>query len=531
MRMIVIVMEQDPISKKGELINNEQELLTGLAGVLIADTSKNPEKLNVSFERVEEVLEEVLDHKNYKRAVKILEKQCWDNGNVVQDKRDEIHTGQCEVILGMVKTGLSGGWMTSSQVGTLTNMLDHSEISTKEAIDIHEAYKIPVSKLEKDIVPVKGQGAWMMDTKGKWYLDMDSNYSAANLGFSNPEIALGLFNQASQLITMKEDRVQIPRVRLIKTLLDILPQGLDQFYWQNSGGEAVDKSIKIAKAYTKQKGVIAFNNCFHGRTHGAVSVTSNPEYREPFGLDEENWVTFLDFGDPVALEEQLKKGTEKIVIMELVQGEEGGINVPSKDYIQQVSTLTKKYGAVLIVDEVQTGFARTATQPGQWWASDHFGISPDIMVIGKSFGGGFPVTAVVTTKEIGSKMKPGFDGSTFGGNPMACVAATIAIKQMKQKNLPVHVAKSGQQLTHGLNAIGSPLIKDVHGLGLMIGVELLSTDHVKALQEELKKVGVKSSLSTGAIIRLLPPLIITKEEVDGLIEKFEEAINNVEAKA
>jgi len=505
-----------------------KNLLNGLTNAMLCDPEKNPEKLNASYERVEEVLGEVLDTTNFKRSVRILQKGCWNNGNVVHDTRDELHPGQVEIITDMVKDGVGGGWMTTAQVEKMTQMLDYSEISTEEAIDMHEAYKMPVSKLEKDIVPVKGQGAWMMDTKGKWYLDMDSNYSAANLGYSNPEIALGLFNQASQLITMKEDRVQIPRVRLIKALLTIMPSGLDQFYWQNSGGEAVDKALKIAKAYTKQKGVIAFHGCFHGRTHGAVSVTSNPEYREPFGLHEQDWVTFLPYGDADVLEEQLKKNAQKIVIMELVQGEEGGINAPPKEYIQKVSELTKKYGAVLIADEVQSGFARTATKDGHWWASDHYGIVPDIMVIGKSFGGGYPVTAVVTNKEIGSKMVPGMDGSTFGGNPMACVAATIAIKQMKQHDLTNKVAKSGKQLTDGLNALGHPLIQDVHGLGLMIGVELPSSEHVLTLQEELKKIGVKSSLSTGPVIRLMPPLVITAGEVDSLIEKFNEALDNVE---
>lgn len=502
-------------------------LLLKLETALINDPVKNPEKFSASYERVQEVFSSVMDKKNSKRAVKFLEKKCWDSFLVVQDPRSEMNTSQAGLVVKTVEKGMKKGWLSSEQVEKMVEMIQDSEISTSEAIDMHEAFKIPVSKLEKDIVPVKGNGAWMIDNKGMKYLDMDSNYSAANLGFANKEIALGLYNQASQLITMKEDRVHIPRVRLIKTLLDIMPEGLDQFYWQNSGGEAVDKSIKIAKAYTKQKGVIAFENCFHGRTHGAVSVTSNEKYREPFGLNNESWVKFLPYGDPEAIEEQLKKGTEKIVIMELVQGEEGGINVPTKEYIHQVRELTKKYGAVMIVDEVQTGFARTAEAPGQWWACDYFEIQPDIMVIGKSFGGGYPVTAVVTTKEIGSKMIPGMDGSTFGGNPMACVAATIAIKQMKAYNFPSTVAAKSKQLMEGLKGIDNPLIEDVHGLGLMIGVKLPTGAHVQSLQEELKKVGVKSSLSTDSIIRLLPPLVITEEEIDLLVENFAEALENV----
>jgi acetylornithine/succinyldiaminopimelate/putrescine aminotransferase len=505
----------------------EQTIVNRLKGALVPDTSTRPERGSATYERVTEVLSEVLDGEHLDTAVTLLVEGLRDAGHTVHDVRAELVEAQADVVLTVVSSGLRDGWITDSQLAKMTSMFESAEISTQEAIDMHEAHKIPVSKLEKDIVPVKGRGAWMMDTKGTWYLDMDSNYSAANLGFSNPEIAQGLLNQASQLITMKEDRVQIPRVRLMKAMLSILPPGLDQFYWQNSGGEAVDKSLKIAKAYTGQSGVIAFHGGFHGRTHGAVSVTSKTDYREPFGLLDQDWVTFLPYGDAEALEARLAEDTEKIVIMELLQGEEGGINIPPAEYIRRVRELTTAHGAVLIADEVQTGFARTATASGQWWAADHFDIVPDIMVIGKSFGGGSPVTAVVTTEEIGSKMIPGFDGSTFGGNPMACVAATIAIRQMKQLDLPSRVAALSKQLTDGLKALDHDLVSEVRGLGMMIGVELPSADHVARLQDELRARGVKSSLSTGPTVRLMPPLVITEQEISDLIVKLGDALDSL----
>lgn len=503
-----------------------KNIIKDLKNVLISDVNNTPERFNATFERIKEVFDLVLGNNRSIEAVKIIEKKCQDAKNIITNKRAEINNQQSNIILETVKEGLAAGWFSKTELISIIELLGYSEISTYEAVDMHKAYKIPVSKLEKDIVPVRGMGSWLIDTKGNRFLDMDSNYSAANLGFSNKEIALGLYNQATQLITMKEDRVQIPRARLIKTLLPIMPKGLDQFYWQNSGGEAVDKAIKIAKAYTKQRGVVAMINCFHGRTHGAVAVTSNPLYREPFGLDKENWVYFIPFNDAKALEDRLKLGYEKIVIMELVQGEEGGINIAKKDYVKKVREICTMNNAVLIVDEVQTGFARTAMKEGQWWALDYYEIVPDIMIIGKSFGGGFPVTAVVTTKEIGSKMKPGYDGSTFGGNPMAMVAATIAIKQMKKLNLPRIVGERHKQLITGLKQIDSPLIKDVHGLGLMIGLELSTEDVVKKFQEELKKLGIKSTLSTGSVARFLPPLIITESEVELLLNKIEGALKN-----
>jgi acetylornithine/succinyldiaminopimelate/putrescine aminotransferase len=177
------------------------------------------------------------------------------------------------------------------------------------------------------------------------------------------------------------------------------------------------------------------------------------------------------------------------------------------------------------VDEVQTGFGRIAMEEGQWWASDYYGITPDIMAIGKSYGGGFPVTSVVTKEHISKDMKPGYDGSTFGGNPLAMVSATVAIRQMQRVNITRNVAERGLQLVEGLKGIRSPLIQEVRGLGLFVAVDLLSAEHVRMLQEKLKTFGVNSSLSTGKTIRLMPPTIISKKEVDFLIGSFRSAIS------
>jgi len=502
---------------------DSKNILIDLKNALISNVSQTPEKLNATFERIEEVAKIVLGDTRSNGFIETIGTRCHS-----MNKRSEINERHGTIIVDVVKECLEHDLLTKTELISIISLLKDAEYSTSEAIDMHKNHKIPVSELESDIVPVRGIGAWIIDTKGNKYLDMDSNYGAANLGFNNKEIAIGLYNQACQLITMKEDRVQIPRTRLMKTMLPLMPQWLDQFYWQNSGGEAVDKALKIAKACTKQKGVIAMMNGFHGRTHGAVAVTSNLVYRKPFGLDKEEWVSFIPFNDAEALEDRLKQGKEKIVIMELIQSEEGGITLAEKDYVKRVRELCTVNNTVLIIDEVQTGFARVAMDEGQWWASDYYDVTPDIMVIGKSFGGGFPVTAVVTTKGIGNTMKPGYDGSTFGGNPLAMVAATIAIKQMKKMNLPNVVTSLHKQLVTGLKKIKSPLIRDIRGLGLMIALELPSKDIVKKFQSELKKVGVKSSLSTGNTVRFLPPLIITKSEIDMLIKKTEESIRNID---
>jgi len=505
----------------------EAILKENLASVLVIDPEKKPGRSNPTFERFCEVLDVTLPQTLASGIVKEIKTSC-QRAKLPLSDREPLSEGQGKIVLGIVNEKLVGEKNYAEAVEKIISLLSYSEISSKEAIELHETHKIPVSHVEKDIIPVYGEGVWITDILGERYLDLDSNYSAANLGYSNSEVALGLFNQASTLITMKEDEVQVNRARLIKMLMPMMPEGLDQFYFQNSGGEAVDKCLKFAKAYTHQTGVVAMLNCFHGRTHGAVAVTSNEKYRKPFGLDRLDWVHFVPFNDLGAVEKKLKDGSAKIVILELVQGEEGGINPARVDYAKALRKLCTEQGALLIVDEVQTGFGRVAMKEGQWWASDVYGIVPDLMAIGKSFGGGFPVTAVVTNKEIAKEMKLGYDGSTFGGNPMATLSATIAIQQMRKLNITKNVVDRGKQLREGLSNIKTNLIKEVRGLGLFIGIVFPTKEHVMTFQEELRKLGVKSTLSTNNVARFLPPLIITEKEVDYLLGKVEKAVINME---
>lgn len=221
-----------------------------LRNTIIYDRSVNPERTNATLERIEEVFVNVLGE-NIKKDFEELEKKL---GSI--DHRSPLNKDQAGIIINFVDSKR----FEPDVLQNIVDQLSYSEISTAEAISIHKKYKIPVSHLEKDIIPVKGKGCWIMDTKGDWYLDMDSNYSATNLGMSNEEIARGLYNQAKTLISMKEDRVQIARTRFLKEISSMMPEGLNYFYWQNSGGEAVDKAIKFAKAYTKTRDVIAFHS-------------------------------------------------------------------------------------------------------------------------------------------------------------------------------------------------------------------------------------------------------------------------------
>ena len=487
-----------------------------LRNALIYDRSKNPERTNATFERVVEVLENVLNshsEEHIQNLNSILNKPA---------RRLALNIEQADKIVAY----LDSAGLSRSQIADISAQLHYSEISTNEAIDIHRQYKIPVSHPEEDIIPVKGKGSWIMDTKGRWYLDMDSNYSATNLGMANEEIARGLYNQASLLISMKEDRIQIARTRFLKEIHSMMPSGLDQFYWQNSGGEAVDKSLKIAKAYTGTTQVIAFKGGFHGRTHGAVAVTWNEKYRKPFGLHETGWVHFAEFNNLESVENLLEKTGAKIIILEMVQGEEAGNRPATPEFVQGLWKLAKKHNAVIIDDEVQAGFGRTAVKKGDWFACMSYNLVPDIMVIGKSFGGGYPVTAVVAKRNIGQAMQHGYDGSTFGGNPMAMTAALIATRQMREKDVTGNVVKRSAQIFAGLEELQEKyeVMGEISGRGLMFGFELGSAENVAKVQQALKENGVKVSLSTGSVIRFLPPTILSSGETTFFLKQLDKAL-------
>ncbi|OGD22160.1 MAG: hypothetical protein A2W03_09720 [Candidatus Aminicenantes bacterium RBG_16_63_16] len=484
---------------------------------LIPNGTTHPEKLNATFERVQEVTNIILDG----AAGRALQSITRDAPQLLDDPRQTIGDGLAELIVQALIQNASG-----QEIIQMARLFNDSEISAAEAVDLHEAFKIPVSRLEKDIIPVKAKGVWLRAVDGKTYLDMDSNYSATNLGSDNPEIARGLFNQATRLISMKEDRVHIARARFLKTFRGMLPDELNQFYWQNSGGEAVDKSLKLAKAFTGTTGVVAFKGGFHGRTHGAVAVTHNLKYRKPFGLDKLDWVHFAEYNDAEGVKALFAEGKAKIVILELVQGEEAGIRPAEPSFVRSLRQTCDEHGGVLIFDEVQTGFGRVAEAPGQWFACQGYGVVPDIITIGKSFGGGYPVTAVVTKKAISQAMHPGYDGSTFGGNPMAMVAATIATRQMRSLDLTRNVVARSAQFVQGLAALREkfPEVGTIRSKGLMVAFELPSAEKVAQFQEEMAKNGVMTSLSTGPAVRLLPPLIISEQEVEFFLAAAEKSL-------
>lgn len=360
---------------------------------------------------------------------------------------------------------------------------------------------------------VRGQGASLFDVDGNEYLDCSSGHGVANLGHAHPKIAEALYKQANTLVTLFESFPNDQRAMLMEKITSLVP-GLDRVFFCNSGTEAVEAAFKFSRISTGRKNFIAAMRAFHGRTYGSLSATFNKKYREGFEPLLPG-VSHVPYNNVEALDKAVNDETAA-VILEVVQGE-GGVYPASAEYIQAARRICDERGALLIVDEIQTGFGRT----GKMFAVQHYGVTPDLLTCAKSLAGGVPMGAVL----IGEKAKnlvPGVHGSTFGGNPLSCAAANAALDVIIGEDLPGQSAAKGAYLLEKLRQIQSPNIREVRGLGLMVGIEMKQkvTGYIKTLQEK-KIIALNAGMT---VIRLLPPLVITYEQIDRLVEALTEVL-------
>jgi acetylornithine/LysW-gamma-L-lysine aminotransferase len=360
---------------------------------------------------------------------------------------------------------------------------------------------------------VRGQGALLFDAEGNEYLDCSSGHGVANLGHAHPKIAEALYKQANTLVTLFESFPNDQRAMLMEKITSLVPR-LDRVFFCNSGTEAVEAAFKFSRVSTGRKNFIAAMRAFHGRTFGSLSATFNKKYREGFEPLLPG-VSHIAYNNVEALEKAVNDETAA-VILEAVQGE-GGVYPASAEYIQAARRMCDERGALLIIDEIQTGFGRT----GKMFAVQHYGVTPDLLTCAKSLAGGVPMGAVL----IGEKVKnlaPGMHGSTFGGNPLSCAAANAALGVILGEDLPGQAAAKGAYLLEKLKQIESPNIREVRGLGLMVGIEMKQkvTPYIKILQEK-KIIALNAGLT---VIRLLPPLVITYEQIDHLVEVLAEVL-------
>ena len=364
---------------------------------------------------------------------------------------------------------------------------------------------------KRPLVIVRGEGARVWDAQGRAYIDCVGGHGVVNVGHCHPRVVAAIKEQVERLITCPESFYNDRRAELQAELVRIAPPGLERVFLCNSGAEAIEGAIKFARLVTGRPGLIAAKNSFHGRTLGALSATWRPQYRQPFEPLVPGFA-HVSYNDVDALEEAVGDDTAA-VILEVVQGE-GGVTVGDGDYLQGVQKLCRERGALFILDEVQTGFGRT----GRMFACEHHDLKPDMLCLAKAIAGGIPMGAVLLGSRVG-ELPSRAHGSTFGGNPLACAAALAAIRTIEAEALPQRAAELGAYFFQRLRELNSPLIREVRGLGLMVGIELKRRvgPYLAALMEQ----GVLA-LSAGPIVmRFLPPLVISREELETVAQTVE----------
>ncbi|MEE8364769.1 MAG: acetylornithine/succinylornithine family transaminase [Gammaproteobacteria bacterium] len=386
----------------------------------------------------------------------------------------------------------------------MTDSLDYAAIE-------HEFGLVLAPK--RDLVAVRGKGALLYDETGREYIDCAAGIGVASLGHAHPAVVRAIQSQAASLITCPHILYNDVRSKMLKKLVEVTPENLSRAYLCNSGAEAVEAALKFARLHTRRPNFVTAMRGFHGRTMGAVSATFTPKYREPFEPLVPGF-SYVPLNKIDKLEAAIDDKTAA-VMLELVQGE-GGVNLIQADYIGAARELCTERGALLIIDEIQTGFCRT----GKFFACEHFDLQPDMMTLAKAMGGGVPIGATMLSAEI--KVDPGLHGTTFGGNPLACAAALAAIETFQSENLAQRAQDMGEYFETRLGEKPLSQVRTMRRLGLMIGIELKHK-----VQETLAQLLERNvvALPAGAnVIRLLPPLVIEKQQLDRVIDVLHECL-------
>ena len=371
---------------------------------------------------------------------------------------------------------------------------------------------------KREVAIVRGLGARVWDGDGREYIDCSSGYGVANIGHCHPRVVEALAQQSQTLLACPEFVYNDMRAKLQAKLVSILPDGLDRVYLCNSGAEANEAALKFARVATGKTEVIATVKGFHGRTMGALSATWKKEYKKMFEPLIPGF-SHVPYNNLDKLEAAITENTAAIIV-EAVQGE-GGVR-PSKDgYLQGIRDLCDQHNIMMIVDEVQTGFGRT----GEWFACNHYGVVPDLLTMGRSLAGGVPMGAVALSVRV-QGLKPGHHGSTFGGNPLICAAALANIEAFQSENIVERAAEMGDYWLDQLRQIDSKWIREVRGLGMMIGIELKT--RVMPLLRALQARGVVAMPAGPTVLRLLPPSVISKEDIDQVVSDIMAVLAEVE---
>jgi acetylornithine/N-succinyldiaminopimelate aminotransferase len=370
----------------------------------------------------------------------------------------------------------------------------------------------------------RGKGVYLWDSKGKRYLDFLSGIGVNALGHAHPAVLKVIKDQAGKLIHTSNLFYHPYQSELARKLTRM--SGMDRAFFCNSGTEAWEGALKLARAYARANNsnghkakwrLLALENSFHGRTFGALSTTGQAKYRDPF-MPLVPGVDFVAFNDVEDLKRQFD-GSVCAVCVETIQGE-GGINLVSQEFLQTARELTQRSDALLLLDEIQCGLGRT----GKHFAYQQYGIQPDIVTVAKPLAAGLPLGALLTTNQVATAMQPGLHGTTFGGGPLACAVAIEVLKQMDK--LKGHVSKLGSYFLGKLQGLRAkhPSVNSVRGIGMMLAIDLESADLAKGVVANLLANGILINRTHDTVLRFLPPYIIEKQHVDQVVDALDEAL-------
>jgi acetylornithine/N-succinyldiaminopimelate aminotransferase len=372
----------------------------------------------------------------------------------------------------------------------------------------------------------RGRGVYLWDSRGRRYLDFLSGIGVNALGHGHPAIQTTLKRQAGRLIHTSNLYFHEYQAELAARLTWI--SQLDRAFFCNSGTEAWEGALKLARSYARVQNsnghkpkwrILALDNSFHGRTFGSLATTGQAKYREPF-VPLLPGVSFVELNDIEGLQRRFD-GSVCAICLETIQGE-GGIRPVSPEFLQLARKLTRSTGALLILDEIQCGLGRT----GRYFAYQHYGIQPDIVTVAKPLAAGLPLGAILTTNRVATAMHPGMHGTTFGGGPLACAVA-IQFLHLMEKLLP-HVCEAGEYFRAQLKALKArySLVREIRGMGLMLGVELSSADAAKRVVNQLMQRGILINRTHDTVLRFLPPYIIEKKHIDQVIRELDTALSS-----
>ena len=382
----------------------------------------------------------------------------------------------------------------------------HSE--TIEIEDVHSAPFFVKTKISIE----RGQGVYVWDESGKRYIDFTGGWGVTSIGHASPVISRALAEQSAKIIHNPDSGLTYSpeRARLLSLMQQVLPQGLTRVFFTNSGAEAVDAAIKLARKATGRLNIVSALGSFHGRTVGAVSATGQVTHRNKYRPLMPHHL-HVAYDDPGALAAVIGRDTAAFIV-EPIQGE-GGVRVPSEEYLEQVSALCVRHGVYLILDEVQTGFFRT----GPAFASSGRKIKIDFLAMAKGIAGGFPFGAFAMSEEAAGRLERGDHGGTYCGNPLGCAVASAVITHMLENHIDENVTAIGGLIMKELKALADTrpgMIVEVRGKGLLIGMEFSSAEAAKGIKEECRERGLLVNLTQGKVIRIFPALTISATEAE-----------------